>query len=264
MNYQTIAYSLEKGVATLTLNRPEVYNAFNAQLKKDLVEALNDAAANDAVRCVVLTGGSGKAFSSGQDLKEAMAMSKGGTIDFKTMVQTGYNPIIRTMRDLPKPILGAINGVAAGAGLAIALATDMRVMHAEARLVEGFTGIALVPDSGGTFFFSRMMNYPEAFEFIALNEPMNAETALKMGLVNRVASAENYQHTVQELALRLAAAPTKTLGLAKQMLHKSLHSTLDEILDLEADMQAIAGNSQDCAIGLMAFATKQAPVFVGK
>jgi 2-(1,2-epoxy-1,2-dihydrophenyl)acetyl-CoA isomerase len=180
------------------------------------------------------------------------------------MVQTGYNPIIRTMRDLRKPILGAINGVAAGAGLAIALATDMRVMHADAKFVEGFTGIALVPDSGGTFFFSRMMNYPKAFEFIALNEPMTAQTALEMGMVNRVAAAADYEQAVRDMALRLASAPTKTLGLAKKMLQTSLTASLDEILDLEAEMQEIAGNSQDCAIGLAAFATKQQPKFIGK
>jgi 2-(1,2-epoxy-1,2-dihydrophenyl)acetyl-CoA isomerase len=263
MIYETILYSLDNGVATITLNRPDVYNAFNAQLKKDLLAALQQAEADESVRCIVLTG-SGKAFSSGQDLREAMEFAKNGKIDFKAMVQTGYNPIIRAMANLPKPILGAINGVAAGAGLAVALATDMRVMHAEARLVEGFTGIALVPDSGGTYFFAQMMSYPKAFEFIALNEPMNAQTAQELGLVNRVASASDYNSAVQEMALRLASAPTATLGLAKRMLQKSLHASLDEILDLEADMQEIAGNSQDCAIGLTAFATKQQPKFIGK
>jgi 2-(1,2-epoxy-1,2-dihydrophenyl)acetyl-CoA isomerase len=232
-------------------------------LKKDIVDALKHAENDAAVRCIVLTG-AGKAFSSGQDLREAMAFAKNGKIDFKTMVQTGYNPIIRTMASLPKPILGAINGVAAGAGLAIALATDMRVMHADARFVEGFTGIALVPDSGGTYFFARMMSYPKAFEFIALNEPMNAQTALELGMVNRVAAAADYEQAVKDMALRLASAPTATLGLAKRMLQKSLHASLDEILDLEADMQEIAGNSQDCAIGLTAFATKQQPQFIGK
>lgn len=263
MTYETILYTLENGVATITLNRPDLYNAFNGQLKKDLVAALKNAETDDAVRCIVLTG-AGKAFSSGQDLREAMEFAKNGKIDFKTMVQTGYNPIIRAMASLPKPILGAINGVAAGAGLAIALATDMRVMHADARLVEGFTGIALVPDSGGTYFFSRMMSYPKAFEFIALNEPLNATSALELGLVNRVAPADNYENAVREMALRLASAPTKTLGLAKQMLQKSLHASLDEILDLEAEMQEIAGNSQDCAIGLTAFGMKQVPKFIGK
>jgi 2-(1,2-epoxy-1,2-dihydrophenyl)acetyl-CoA isomerase len=263
MIYESLLYTLESGVATITLNRPELYNAFNQQLKKDLLAAIKNAESDDAVRCVVLTG-AGKAFSSGQDLREAIELSKNGKIDFRTMIQTGYNPIIRAMRDIPKPILGAINGVAAGAGLAVALATDMRIMSAEARFVEGFTGIALVPDSGGTYFFARMMNYPKAFEFIALNEPMNAQTALEVGMVNRIAAAADFDAVVKEMALRLAAAPTKTLGLAKKMLQESLKSSLDEVLDMEAEMQEIAGNSQDCAIGLASFAMKQVPVFVGK
>jgi 2-(1,2-epoxy-1,2-dihydrophenyl)acetyl-CoA isomerase len=261
--YETLAYSLENSVATITLNRPDVYNAFNGQLKKELLHAMQESGKNDAVRAVVLTG-NGKAFSSGQDLKEAMSISKNGKIDFQTMVQEGYNPIIRAMRDLPKPILAGINGVAAGAGLAIALAADMRIMNAEARLVEGFTGIALVPDSGGTYFFARMMNYPRAFEFIALNEPMDAPTALQMGLVNRVVAAADFTNAVNAMSERLAAAPTKTLGIVKSMLQRAMRDSLDDILNLEAEMQEIAGNSEDCAIGLMSFATKQAPIFVGR
>ena len=262
--YETLTYSVENGVATITLNRPDVYNALNGKLKKELVHAIqHDAAKDEAVRAVVLTG-SGKAFSSGQDLKEAMELSKNGKIDFQGMIQHGYNPIIRAMKNLPKPILAGINGVAAGAGLAIALAADMRIMNADARLVEGFTGIALVPDSGGTYFFARMMNYPRAFEFVALNEPMDTPTALQMGLVNRVVPAAEFESALKSLGERLAAAPTKTLGLVKEMLQKALTMTLDEVLDMEADRQEVAGNSEDCAIGLMSFATKQAPKFVGR
>lgn len=261
--YETLTYSLENGVATIMLNRPDVYNALNGQLKKDLLHAVQESGKNDAVRAVVLTG-NGKAFSSGQDLKEAIGLSKNGKIDFQGMIQHGYNPIIRAMRDLPKPILAGINGVAAGAGLALGLAADMRIMSADARLVEGFTGIALVPDSGGTYFFARMMSYPKAFEFIALNEPMDAPTAFQMGLVNRVVPAAEFETSLKAMGERLAAAPTKTLGLVKSMLQRAMKDSLEDMLNLEAEMQEIAGTSEDCMIGLAAFANKQAPTFVGR
>jgi 2-(1,2-epoxy-1,2-dihydrophenyl)acetyl-CoA isomerase len=261
--YETIEYSIENGVATIALNRPQVYNALNEQMKKDVLHAVLDSTKNSEARAIVLTG-NGKAFSSGQDLKEAIALSKNGKIDFQGMIQHGYNPIIRAMRDAPKPILAGINGVAAGAGLAIALAADMRIMSAEARLVEGFTGVALAPDSGGTYFFATMMNYPRAFEFVALNEPMDAQTALHLGLTNRVAAADEFPAALKALGERLAAAPTKTLGLVKGMLQRAMTASLDEILDLEAETQEIAGTSEDCMIGLAAFANKETPKFVGR
>ncbi|MCS6808319.1 MAG: enoyl-CoA hydratase-related protein [Bacteroidota bacterium] len=261
--YETLLYSVDNGIATITLNRPDVYNALNSQLKRELLDALDDASNDSAVRTVILTG-KGKAFSSGQDLKEALELSKNAKIDFRGMIQQGYNPIIRAMRSLPKPIVVGINGVAAGAGLSLALAADIRIMSTDARLVEGFTGIALVPDSGGTYFFSRLMNYAQAFEFAALNEPMDAQTALERGLVNRVISASEFESAVYAFAERLASAPTKTLGLVKMMLQKAAVMTLDDVLDMEAEMQEIAGNSEDCAIGLAAFVAKQAPKFIGR
>jgi 2-(1,2-epoxy-1,2-dihydrophenyl)acetyl-CoA isomerase len=263
MTYETLLYSLENSVVTITLNRPDLYNALNAQMKKDLLHALQAAEADTAVRAVVMLG-AGKAFSSGQDLREAIAMSKNGKIDFRSMIQHGYNPIIRAMAAMPKPILAGISGVAAGAGLAIALAADMRIMSTDARFVEGFTGIALVPDSGGTYFFTRMMNYAQAFEFVALNEPMPAETALRLGLTNRVVPPEEFADAVRTMGERLAAAPTKTIGLVKTMLQQAMKSTLTETLDFEAEMQEIAGNTEDCMIGMVAFANKQQPQFVGR
>ncbi len=262
MTYETILAEHNGHILTITLNRPDVYNACNEQMAQDLQSALHFAATDDAVRCVVLTG-AGKAFCSGQDLREPLAGAD-GTINFTAAIKRRYNPTIRAMRDLPKPILCGLNGVAAGAGLSLALGCDLRLMTASARLVEGFTGIALIPDAGGTYFYTKLMGYARAFEFVALNEPISADDALRIGLVNRIVSDNEFPAALQTMAEKLAAQPTKTIGLAKKLLQQAVTTSLDDMLDAESLTQQHAGDSQDFAIGVGAFVTKQQPIFVGK
>jgi 2-(1,2-epoxy-1,2-dihydrophenyl)acetyl-CoA isomerase len=260
MAYQTLLISTSDNVLSIALHRPEVYNACNAQMATELQAALSDAAVDDTVRCIVLTG-QGKAFCSGQDLKE---LNDPRSIDFTATVRARYIPIISAMRDIPKPIIAGINGPAAGAGLSLALGCDMRVMAASARLVEGFTGIALVPDAGGTYFYTKLMGYARAFEFVALNEPINADEALRLGLVSHMIPDADFTEGLHTLAKHVAAQPTKTLGLAKKLLQKAITATLDEMLEAEALAQQEAGTSEDFLNGVTAFLTKQQPVFRGK
>jgi len=262
MTYNTLLCTRHNGVLTITFNRPDVYNACNEQMALELQAALHDAAQDAAVRCVVLTG-NGKAFCSGQDLREPI-FDEHGRLDFSAAIAKRYNPTVRAMRDLPKPVVCGINGVAAGAGLSLALACDMRLMSASARLVEAFTAIALIPDAGGTYFYTKLLGYAKAFEFVALNEPMNAQDALQYGLVNRVVADTDFSRTVQEFAEKLAQQPTKTLGFAKTLLQRAVTASLDEMLDLEMEHQQYAGDSEDFQRGMAAFAQKQQPVFVGR
>ncbi len=261
MNYETILYQVSDGVARITLNRPEVFNACNEQLTTDLRAAFEQAAGDDAVRCIVLTG-AGRAFCSGQDLKEAP--EPGTQRDLRDSLQRRYNPIIRLMRQMPKPIIAGINGVAAGAGLSLALAADIRIMSTDARLVEAFIAIALIPDSGATFFYPRMMGYAKAFEFATLNKPISADEAYRLGLVNMLASPRAFPHALDAVAQKYAQGPTQTYGYVKMLLQRGLVSTLEEMLQLEEEYQQRAGSSEDYREGVAAFREKRSPNFKGR
>jgi len=260
MTFETVLYSIEQGVGTITLNRPDSFNAANEQLTTELLAALSDAHDNNAVRCVVLTG-AGKAFCSGQDLKDAP--KQGSKRDLTDSLVRRYNPVIRLMREMPKPIICGINGVAAGAGLSLALAADVRIMSTSARLVEAFIGIALIPDSGATWFYPRMMGYAKAFEFATLNKPITAEQALQLGMVNSVVHPKAFAAAVQSVASQYASGPTQTYGFVKALLQRGLTSTLDEMLELESDFQQRAGDSSDYTEGVAAFIEKRSPSFTG-
>lgn len=261
MNFETILYTIENGIGTITLNRPDSFNAANEQMTTDLQAAFADARDNADVRCVVLTG-AGKAFCSGQDLKDAPA--PGSKRNLTDSLQRRYNPIIRLMRDMPKPIICGINGVAAGAGLSLALAADVRIMSSAARLVEAFIGIALIPDSGATWFYPRMLGYAKAFEFATLNKPISAEQALELGMVNSIVHPKAFADAVAAVATQYASGPTQTYGFVKSLLQKGLSGSLEDMLELEADYQQRAGDSSDYAEGVAAFIEKRSPSFTGR
>ena len=261
MNYETLLVDVSDGIGTITLNRPDVFNAANEQLTTDLQSALAVMHESPDVRCVVLTG-AGKAFCSGQDLKDAP--SGGGKRSLRDSLERRYNPIIRAMQQMPKPIIAGINGVAAGAGLSLALAADLRVMSSSARFVEAFIAIALIPDSGATWLYPRMMGYSRAFEFATLNQPITAEEAHRLGMVNAVVHPKAFRASLRSLALQYAQGPTQTYGFVKQLLQQGMQLSLSEMLDLEADYQQRAGESYDYAEVVQAFLEKRAATFQGR
>ncbi|KUG09958.1 enoyl-CoA hydratase-related protein [Solirubrum puertoriconensis] len=263
-NYTCLLYEVRPdGVATITLNRPDVFNAFNDAQSYELQDALKQVARDAQVRAVVLTG-AGRAFCSGQDLKASQQAEVTSDRAFYDSLHQRYNPIIRAMRALPKPIICRLNGVAAGAGCSLALACDAIVASSEASLIEVFINIGLVPDSGSSYFLPRVVGSLKAFELCTLGSKVPADEALRLGLVNQVVAPEQLDEAAYALASRYASAPTKAIGLIKQMLNKSGAATLDEMLDYEAYCQQIAGESADYQEGVQAFSEKRKPVFQGK
>jgi 2-(1,2-epoxy-1,2-dihydrophenyl)acetyl-CoA isomerase len=257
--YKFLTYSIESGKVTITLNRPEVYNALNDEITFELQDALKAVIKDDNARVVILTG-AGKAFCSGQDLKS----SQGEKRSFLDSLHKRYNPIIRAIRSLPKPVICRLNGVAAGAGCSLALACDMIIASEEATLIEVFINIGLVPDSGSSFFLPRLVGMAKAFELSSLGSKVKAREAQEMGLINYAVAHDQLDAVVKEYADKFAAAPTKSIGLIKKMLNRSATATLDEMLDYEAYCQEIAGNSEDYKEGVAAFLEKRKANFKGK
>jgi 2-(1,2-epoxy-1,2-dihydrophenyl)acetyl-CoA isomerase len=261
MNYDTLLYEVSGGVLTLTLNRPESFNACNEAMTTDLQAALKEADRNDDVRAIILTG-AGKAFCSGQDLKEAP--EPGGKRSLADSLQRRYNPIIRRLTSMPKPIICAVNGVAAGAGCSIALACDIRIAAEGTYLLQAFVRIGLVPDSGSAWFLQRMVGYARAFEIATLGDKVPVEQALDLGLVNSVVPAEELMSSARALAHRYATGPTRAYGYIKKMLHRSAHTSLEDALDYEVFMQEAAGRTHDYTEGVASFVEKRAPKFTGE
>jgi 2-(1,2-epoxy-1,2-dihydrophenyl)acetyl-CoA isomerase len=244
-------------VLTITLNRPEVFNAFNRALHAALRSALEEAA-DPAVRAVVITG-AGRGFCAGQDLREfAEIQSTVGD----ALEQT-YHPNIRLIRGLAKPVIAAVNGPAAGAGLSLASACDVRVASSEATFVPGFVGIGLVPDSGGSWFLHRLLGFARAFEWMSSNRRIGAEEALAWGLVSEVIPAEEFEPRVAELAETWADLPTLAVGRTKQLFEHAHTASLEEQLALEGRLQQAAVESADFAEGVGAFLEKRPPKFTG-
>lgn len=255
---ETIDYQLEGGVARITLNRPDKLNAFNGQMHKELTETLKKAKKDADVRAIVLTG-AGRAFCSGQDLSDVE-----GDIDFGEILRKRYNPLIETLAGIEKPVIAAVNGTAAGAGVSLALACDFRLAHEKASFVEAFINIGLVPDSGNLYFLPRIVGHAKAMELAVLGEKVRANEAKEIGLVTKVISADDWASEVSTFAERLANMPTKAIGLIKRYMRKSWESDLSEVLDHEAYAQKIAGESDDYHEGVQAFLEKRKPDFKGK
>lgn len=260
MELTCVLYEKIGSTAHVTLNRPDVFNAFNDAQSYELQSVFKDIKRDKEIRVVVLTG-AGKAFCSGQDLK-AIANSKNRSLS--DSLYKRYNPIIKAMRELPKPIICKLNGVAAGAGASLALAGDFIVAHEKASLIEVFVNVGLVSDSGSSYFLPKAISPARAFEMATMAPKIKAQQALEWGLINRVCNDENFDSTISEIAEYYSTAPTKSIGMIKKMLNKAQHSDLDTMLQYEAFCQEIAGKSADYKEGVAAFNEKRKANFTGE
>lgn len=261
MENNSIELNIKSGIAFIKLNRPEVFNSFNREMALSLQKTLDDCASNEEVRVMVLTG-SGKAFCAGQDLKEVTSPEQNP--GFKKILEEHYNPIITRIRNIEKPIIAAVNGVAAGAGANIALACDVVVASESASFIQAFSKIGLIPDSAGTFFLPRLIGFQKASALAMLGDKVSAVEAEKMGMIYRCIAAENFEDEVEKLSRKMANMPPKAFKLIKKALNQSLGNNLEEQLELESKYQIEASQSEDYKEGVNAFIEKRQPNFTGK
>jgi 2-(1,2-epoxy-1,2-dihydrophenyl)acetyl-CoA isomerase len=250
--------SRDGAVLTITLNRPEVYNAINREMHAGLGAAL-DEAADPAVRAVVLTG-AGRGFCAGQDLREFSELPGG----VGQALEETYHPNVRRIRALEKPVIAAINGACAGAGLSLACACDVRIASSEASFVPGFVGIGLVPDAGSTWFIHRLLGFSRAFEWMVSNRRLGADEALVWGLVSEDVPAERFTRRTKELAEWYAALPTRAVAMTKQLFEHAYTASLEEQFALEAELQQAASETEDFREGVQAFLEKRVANFQGR
>ncbi len=256
----TLKVERSGAVVQITMNRPEVFNSFNRDMALAMQKALVECDTDPEVRCVVITG-EGKAFSAGQDLKE---VTDPNGPPLTSIVRDHYNPIIEKIRSLNKPVVAAVNGVAAGAGANIALACDIVVARASANFIQAFSKIGLIPDSGGTYFLPRLIGFQRAAAIMMLGDKISAADAERMGMIYKVYADEDFVDSVEALARQLAAMPTKGLAYTKQALNKSMENDLSMQLALEEELQTLAGQTSDYGEGVQAFLEKRKPEFTGK
>jgi 2-(1,2-epoxy-1,2-dihydrophenyl)acetyl-CoA isomerase len=261
MSNNSIELRIENKIAYITLNRPDVFNSFNREMAFLLQDTLDACEINDDVRAIVLTG-NGKAFCAGQDLKEVTSpdLNPG----FKKILEEHYNPIVTRIRNIKKPIIAAVNGVAAGAGANLALACDIVVAHEKVSFIQAFSKIGLIPDSAGTFFLPRLIGFQKASALAMLGDKVSAEEAERMGMIYKVIPLETFQEEVQKLALKLANMPTKALGMIKELFNQSMTNDLNAQLAMESKYQIEAAQSEDYEEGVAAFIEKRQPEFKGK
>ncbi|GJQ61972.1 MAG: 2-(1,2-epoxy-1,2-dihydrophenyl)acetyl-CoA isomerase [Melioribacteraceae bacterium] len=262
MEYKNILTETVGGLFIITINRPDVLNSINSETGKELQHALGYCADTPGIRAVLLTG-TGRAFCAGQDLAEALPKDN-PPADIATIVRETYNPIILKLKNLSKPVIAGVNGVAAGAGANIALACDLIVASDKASFIQAFSKIGLIPDSGGTYTLLRHVGYHKAFSLMAFGEKLSSEEARNLGIVYRIFSFESFVEDVKKFAQQVASMPTLALSLTKEALNKSNNNDLEEQLELEEKLQAIAGNSYDYKEGVKAFLEKRNPEFKGE
>jgi 2-(1,2-epoxy-1,2-dihydrophenyl)acetyl-CoA isomerase len=256
----SIQLTIENNIAFIALNRPEVFNSFNREMALRLQNTLDACEIDPHVRAIVLSG-NGKAFCAGQDLKEVTSPELNPGL--KKILEEHYNPIITRIRNIEKPILAAVNGVAAGAGANIALACDVAVANDQASFIQAFSLIGLIPDSGGTFFLPRLVGFQKASALAMLGDKISAEEAERMGMIYKVFTIETFEDEVRKLAIKLANMPTQALGLIKKSLNQSLNNNLENQLALESKHQIEAAGTNDYAEGVAAFIEKRKPNFKG-
>jgi 2-(1,2-epoxy-1,2-dihydrophenyl)acetyl-CoA isomerase len=260
MSEDVLLSSLEGRVLTLTMNRPQALNALDRNLIKALKTAVEGAARNKAIGCVVLTG-AGRAFCAGADLKEVSARLEAGDTELGEDLRRNYAPVIRAIRSCPVPVIAAINGTAAGAGLSLALACDLRLAAAEAQLIVVFVRVGLVPDAGSLFFLTRLVGLGKATELALTGDPVNAAEAQRLGLVSEVVSSDELMTAASRRATHFAEGPTQSYALIKRGLERALSLDLEQTLELEAQLQSLAARTSDHQEALRAFLEKRKPSF---
>lgn len=260
-SFETIRYELDQGVLTITLNRPDVLNALNDQMAKDLLAALKQAGRDDQVRALIITG-AGRGFCAGQDLKSIS--DQAGPRSIGEHLRKTWNPIVLGIRQLEKPVIAAVNGAAAGAGCSLALACDLRIAGESARFIEIFARVGLIPDSGSTFLLPRLVGLARTFEMMFTTDPVDAATAERWGLINQVVPDDRLLDEARDLARRLAAGPTRAYGLTKRAVNRALTLDFAGALEYEAYLQEVAGRTADHQEGVRAFLEKREPRYEGK
>ena len=263
MNYEQIRFESADGIARVTLHRPDRLNSFTAQMHEELRDALARVAQDDALRVLLLTG-AGRGFCAGQDLADRAVAPSAEPVDLGASIENNYRPLVLGLRDLPIPVVCAVNGVAAGAGASIALACDLVIACRSASFIQAFCRIGLVPDSGGTFFLPRLVGSARAMALAMLGEKLGAEQAAEWGLIWKCVDDDQLAATVDALLRQLARAPTRGLTAIKRALHASADNTLEQQLALERDVQRELGYSADYREGVAAFLEKRAPDFTGR
>lgn len=257
---ENILFEIQSGVAKITLNRPDKLNSFNRAMSLELISALEQAESDDSVRAILLTG-AGRGFCAGQDLSEAVGDD---AYEIEDIIEKQYNPIVKLLRRIEKPIVCAVNGVAAGAGANIAFACDITIASSEAKFIQSFAAIGLIPDSGGTFYLPRMVGMQNAAALMMTGDKITADKAKELGLIYDIAPAEKLDENTTQLAQKLALMPTKGIGLTKRALNESMSNSFDEQLNLEQKLQKEASESYDYNEGVSAFLEKRKPNFKGK